>query len=166
MADNTAEIGNVEVDADDLEAALGAAIDKGGNVNRSEGGYAISGEAAVCGDPFPDSDLRVAHINDVEGLSQRGLYADVQEYTNVEEVRAAIADAESNKVGYVADLVWEANEVEESATLSDVTVSCGHISHTEMERLEEDDAISFGRVDTDGNNVSVHVSVEEDAMAE
>jgi hypothetical protein len=175
--DNTVTMGGIDFDVDDLEAALDEAAAEDGTVDNRDGGYALVGSVAICGDNFNDRDCNVINVSDLEsfGGGEYTLTSEGEKYwTSSSRIRSAIEDARDtfDPVEYVAELVADCNTVvpsdafDAAHTNGDVAVQYGHMGSSEMEKLANDDAISFAKVGRTDDGVAVNVDVDEDVAAE
>lgn len=161
--DVTATVGGIELDANDLEAALDEAVSAG----IIYGDYAVVGEVFVVGDNYDDGDCMVGKVSAIDGLHEGGAVINDESnvaFTRVEFARDAIEEAggaQFDAVGYVQSLVAGANRLRQGEYDGEVEIQHEHINEEEMSHLADDEAISFGAVNTDVGEVVLSVYVDE-----
>lgn len=161
MSDNvityTVDGEELSFDADDVATCLGRLGD--GPVN---GDYAICGDVMVIGDTFDDTDVVVAHVDNVKSCVD-GVrdYCKTEEYwfTNTESLREDIEELnEESFEDYVRDIdgVLSINEYETTDS-GNVKVTSWCFDGGELSALHEDDGTNVLSVDEDDGDVTILV---------
>lgn len=110
MADQTVEIGGIEHDVDDLEAALDRVEEDGEAVDK----YAIVGNVVVAGDGHDDSDVVTTTTDNLVWIREGGVHdfrdSHHYSYKTVSEIRDAIAEATTSPWDNFVEAVEDAVE--------------------------------------------------------
>lgn len=172
MTDDTFTYDGVELDIEDTLRAIELVTDDDGN---TENNTAIVGDVAIIGDTFSDGDATVAHADNVSEAANGNVY-DIegpQTFTTVSMLRDSAEDARGpNFIDYLEEqpFVYTANDVRADGDLLGGYDAVIHyeddtpeFKSSEISGLADDENVSLGGVEADGNTIELGVNDVRDA---
>jgi len=167
MSNATIEVGEIELDAQDVLDAAEQLPDDG-NIKEN---VAAVGSVVLFGDGAHDRDVKATTVDKLIEISDEKADLVFEDCTRYRSIRSFVSDAEGvlgpqTKVAYVRDEFASNNVVEETAhgESGDVKIKYTYFTDVECHQMQDNPHLSIVRIGRDDNHAVVQLDVDDAAL--